>query len=145
MLKSVAPAAIAVCGVAFGIGVFVTDRSSNITDAAAAATSNNDRRVAVSTIDPNDNLYRQCLTEVVNRQNAASRADEQRFLEQTRGLPRAALYNMMAMTRQPSPDEIALAQRENFRRVKEYCRLNFPCSDGAEVSVDYNTCIRRVE
>lgn len=60
-------------------------------------------------------------------------------------MSRGALRMLMSMRRQPSPDEVAQAQRENFRRVKEYCRLNFPCTNGAIASNDYNTCLRRSE
>lgn len=87
MLKSVAPGAMAVCGIAFGIGVLVTDRSASIATVEAAATGARyaSQPTYVSTADPNDNLYRQCLTEVVARQEAANRADIQRFLEETEG------------------------------------------------------------
>jgi hypothetical protein len=150
MLKSVALGALAVGGFAFGIGVFVTDHGANIAaagDAIASAVKYAPQRSGVSTIDPNDSPYRRCLADTENRQQAAKRAEDDKWVADAvrQGVTNNQLRMMWSMTRFPSPDEIARAQQANFMRIKEYCRLNFACADGSQVSADYNTCYRRVD
>jgi hypothetical protein len=81
--------------------------------------------------------YRECVLEKINALQSVEEAAEERSA--TRGLSWRHLQ-MIAPLLHYDPEAAEMARQANFMRIKETCRLKFPCADGETVSDDYNSC-----
>jgi hypothetical protein len=87
--------------------------------------------------------YRGCVFETINVQQDPAQAAREEFRRATRGLSYNQLAIVGPLIPRPSAGDIEKSRQANFMRIKELCRLKFPCVDGEMVSNDYNTCLKR--
>ena len=89
------------------------------------------RQAVVTEAFDNNNAaaYRECVFETIRAQEAAKQADFDKFMRETEGLPVRAFREAWRMLPpSPSAAEVLMAQRANLTRIKELCRLRFPCA-----------------
>jgi hypothetical protein len=72
-------------------------------------------------------------------QQAAEEAGKERSARAMPGISWRHLQ-MIAPLLHYDPKAAEMERRANFMRIKELCRLKFPCADGETVSDDYNWC-----
>jgi hypothetical protein len=80
---------------------------------------------SVPTVNFNDlsEKYRGCMLEIMEAQQAAK--------DHTQKVWSMQHYD---------PKTAEIQRQADFMRIKELCRLKFPCADGETVSDDYNSC-----
>jgi hypothetical protein len=135
MSKLTTYVAIPVLGVGLGFGLFFAYQSVIQQLAPAVATKAPDSNSA--------GKYAECVIETIRAQEAARKADKDRFVRESRGMTLGQLAMLAQMLPPRSTADAAMAQRESFMLVKETCRLKFPCTDDEVVSEDYNMCFKR--
>jgi hypothetical protein len=83
--------------------------------------------------------YRGCVFATMEAQQAGEEAGKERSARAMPGISWRHLQ-MIAPLLHYDPKTAEMERRANFMRIKELCRLKFPCADGETVSDDYNSC-----
>ncbi len=132
-------------GFLLGVGLFVAIGQLHVQQSAPAA----------ATLAPTDarrapdlsNKYRECVLETIKTQQAGAEVDDEAERETWQrafvGKPIGYMYRMLELMPKPSAADIEMQRQVNFMKIKELCRLKFPCSDGERVSGDYNSCFEK--